>query len=572
MNDPVTATSEIAQKLREACTQLTSTGAPFEVQRRQFNGVDVLAYKNAPATLRDALAEGRNHGDKTFITFGEEQISFNAYFNSVDKLANHLVNHYGVSKGDRVAIAMRNYPEWMVAFTAVISVGAIVVPLNSWGKADDLAYALDDAGAKLVFCDQQRADYIADRLPELACTAVVARGTGEQTQPGVDSWESTQQSPANLPDVDISAGDPVMLMYTSGTTGNPKGAVSTNFALCQTLINFEVHSYMSAMANPETIEKMLGSGFEPSTLLAVPLFHVSGCYSVFLLNLRGGRKTSILYKWDAEEALATIEKERLTVFVGVPTMSLALLESPAFDTTDTSSLYSIGAGGAACPPHLKDLIYNKLPDAYPGTGYGMTETNAACANCTGEAFRVNPAAAGTLSPVVECRTVDEQGNTLPAGETGEIYIKSPTNAQQYWNLPEASAETFIDGWIATGDVGYVDDNNFIYIVDRIKDMVIRGGENIYPIEIEGILQTHPAVIEAAAYGVPHDRWGEELAATVSIRNNAEVSSEALQQYVSEQVASYKVPTYISLSSEPLAKNATGKLLKKTIRQTYLDNL
>ena len=363
-----------------------------------------------------------------------------------------------------------------------------------------------------------------------------------------------------------------MLMYTSGTTGNPKGAVSTNFALCQMLVNFEVHSYISAMANPETIEKMLGSGYEPSSLLAVPLFHVSGCYSVFLLNLRGGRKTSILYKWNAEEALAIIEKERLTVFVGVPTMSLALLESPAFETTDTASLYSIGAGGAACPPHLKDIIYSKLPDAYPGTGYGMTETNAACANCTGEAFRVNPGAAGTLSPIIECKTVDDQGNTLPAGETGEIYIKSPTNAQQYWNLPQASADTFIDGWVATGDVGYVDENNFIYIVDRIKDMVIRGGENIYPVEIEGILQSHSAVTDAAAYGIPSDQLGEELAATVEVHAGSSVTMQELQQFVASKVAGFKVPSHITLSDQPLAKNATGKLLKKVIRQTYLDSL
>jgi len=361
-------------------------------------------------------------------------------------------------------------------------------------------------------------------------------------------------------------------MYTSGTTGNPKGAVSSNFAICQTLVNFEVQAYISAMANPETIGKMLGSGFEPASLLAVPLFHVSGCYPVFMLNLRGGRKTSIMYKWNAEDALSIIEKERITIFVGVPTMSLALLESPEFTSTDTSSLYSIGAGGAACPPHLKDLIYSKLPDAYAGTGYGMTETNATCSSFTGEAFRLNPGSAGILSPVVECKTVDEQGNTLPRGETGELYIKSPTNVQQYWNMPEASDSTFIDGWVASGDVGYIDENNFVYIVDRIKDMVLRGGENIFPIEIEGILQSHPAVLEAAVYGVPDDHWGEELVATVALHASSTVSPQELQKYVAGQVAAFKVPGTIMLSSEPLAKNATGKLLKTVIRQSYLDNL
>lgn len=567
-----TERKEIAAKLATACEQLTGPGAPFEVERRQFNGTDLLAYKNAPVTLRDALGEGRTHGDKTFITFGDETYSFNQYFIGVDKLAYHLVNHYDINRGDRIAIAMRNYPEWMIAFTAIVAVGAIVVPLNSWGQENELTFALKDAGAKLIFCDQARADSISGRLQELDCAAVLVRGQHEQSNERIASWESTQEGPASMPDVDISAGDLVMLMYTSGTTGNPKGAVSTNFAICQTLFNFEVHIYMSAMANPDAVEKMLGSGYEPSTLLAVPLFHVSGCYSVFLLNLRGGRKISIMHKWDAKEALTMIEKERLTAFVGVPTMSLALLESPAFDTTDTSSLYTIGAGGAACPPHLTDLIYAKLPNAYPGTGYGMTETNAACANCTGEAFRVNPGTAGTLSPIVECKTVDEQGNTLPAGESGELYVKSPTNAQQYWKLPEASAETFIEGWVATGDVGYVDEYNLLYIVDRIKDMVIRGGENIYPIEIEGILQAHPEVIEAAVYGVPHDHWGEELAATVAVQRGASVTAAQLQAHMASQVARFKIPSTITLTEEPLAKNATGKLLKKVIRQSYLNSL
>ncbi len=566
------AIDTIAIKLRDAAEQLTGPGAPFEVARRQINGVDLLAYNNAPATLRDALAEGRAHEDKAFITFEGEHYSFEQYFESVDRLAYHLVHHYSVCKGDRVAIAMRNYPEWMIAFSAIISVGAIVVPLNSWGREEELVYTVSDAGAKLVFCDQQRAQYLATNLQQLDCTAIVVRGQDSELSERMDSWASTQTGSHSMPDIDISSGDPVMLMYTSGTTGKPKGAVSTNFAICQTLYNFEVHSYISAMANPEVIEKMMGSGFEPSTLLAVPLFHVSGCHSVFLLSLRGGRKVSIMYKWDPEQALSIIEQESITIFVGVPTMSLALLESPDFNSCDTSSLYSIGAGGAACPPHLKDLIYNKLPHAYPGTGYGMTETNAACANCTGEAFRVNPSASGTLSPIVECQTVDDQGNTLPFGEVGEIYIKSPTNVSQYWNLPEASAETFIQGWVATGDVGYVDSNNFIYIVDRKKDMVIRGGENIFPIEIEGVLQTHKEVLEASVYGVPHDKWGEELAATVSVHAQSTVTQEELKLFVAERVAAYKVPSYITLSKAPLAKNATGKLLKKEIRQSFLDSL
>ncbi|MFK8047955.1 MAG: class I adenylate-forming enzyme family protein [Halioglobus sp.] len=561
---------ELVTKLNDARDQLTGPGAPFEIEKRQINGIELRTYKAAPVTLRDALAQGRSHGQKTFLTFGEERYSFDAFFSAVDRVAHYMVNHFEIAKGDRVAIAMRNYPEWMMAYVAIVSIGAVVVPLNSWGQADELEYTVSDAGAKLLFCDQQRANFIESRLEALNCKAVVAKGDGSSDNPLIEPWEATQAGPAEMPDADIGSGDLVMILYTSGTTGKPKGAASTNFNTCQTLFNFEVHSYISAMANPETIEKMMASGFEPSTLLTVPLFHVSGCYAVFMLNLRGGRKTSILYKWDPEEALKVIERERITIFTGVPTMTMALLESPEFPATDTSSLFSIGAGGTACPSHLKDMIYEKIPHAYAGTGYGMTETNATCASGTGAAFKLHPNSAGTLSPIVECKTVDENGNDLAEGETGELYVKSPTNVQQYWNLPEASAETFIDGWVATGDIGYVDSDGFLFVVDRLKDLVIRGGENISPLEIETILLSHPQVQEAAVYGIPHDQLGEELAATVFVAGNP--SQQELTTFVADKLAKFKVPSIITLSKEALPKNATGKLLKKTIREEYLSTL
>ena len=369
MNSDVT---EILDAQKAAVAQLTAAGAPFELIDRQVNGVPLRCFKQAPTTLRDALAEGRKHGERICVTYEDERFSFDELFIMVDKLANHLVDHYQISKGDRVAIAMRNYPEWMAAYIAAVSIGAIVVPLNSWAQPDELEYLLSDSGARLVFTDQQRAGYLADRLERLQCKAVVVRGDISQLGDGFDSFESTQSGPADMPDIDIASGDLAMIMYTSGTTGKPKGAASTHFAICQALYNMEMNAYASAMANPDTVGKMMSSGYEPATLLAVPLFHVSGCYAVFMLNLRGGRKTSIMYKWNPEEALRIIESERISVFTGVPAMTIALLESPAFANTDTSSLYSMGAGGTAPPPHPKDLIYETLPHAYPGPGYGTT--------------------------------------------------------------------------------------------------------------------------------------------------------------------------------------------------------
>jgi len=561
--------TDIVTRLAEAGDALLAPGASHELRTERIDGREMRVYANAPRTLRDALAAGRVHGDRDFVVYGGERWSFDRFFREADRLGHLLVHDFGIAGGDRVAIAMRNYPEWMAAYTAIVSVGAVAVPLNSWGRAEELEYGLTDAGAKLAICDRQRLDYLSDQLPDLGIEAVVARADGDLPD-FAHHWSELQARAGDvaMPDAAIEPADVAMIMYTSGTTGKPKGAVSTNLAICQALFNFEFHAAVSAMANPDIIGRVMAAGFEPSTLLAVPLFHVSGCFAVFMLNLRGGRKTVIMYKWDVEQALRSIERERITTFTGVPAMSLALLESPLFERSDTSSLFAVGLGGAATPPHLAELIARKMPDSYPGTGYGMTETCATGANCTGEAFLTLPGVAGGISPIVEIRTVDENGRDLPRGEPGEIYVRSPTNVREYWNLPEASAETFRGGWLATGDVGYVDENDFLFVVDRIKDMVIRGGENIYPVEVENCILEHPDVIEVAAFGVPHDTLGEELVATV--HGESDLSEEDVRRWVGERLAGFKVPAHVTLRSEPLPKNATGKILKKQLRRAYLD--
>lgn len=565
--------SDIITRLKEAADQLLQPGSPHELSKATINGRELAVYANAPSSVREALDAGRVHGENPFVVYEGEEWSFNRFFAEADRMGHLLVNKFGIAKGDRVAIAMRNYPEWMAAYTAIVSIGAIVVPLNSWGQAEELEYGLTNAGAKLAVLDQQRLDFIAPRLADIGVTAIVVRPEKPLTDGSFD-WAVLQAEAgdASMPLVDIDSDDLAMIMYTSGTTGKPKGAVSTNRAICQALYNFEYSAYVSAMANPDIIGKMMEAGYPPSTLLVVPLFHVSGCFAVFMLNLRGGRKTAIMYKWNAEKALDIIAQERITTFTGVPAMTLALLESPDFERADTSSLFAIGLGGAATPPHLQSMIFEKMPNSYPGTGYGSTETCATGANCTGEAFRIIPGTAGSISPIVEIKTVDEHGRDLPQGDSGEIYLRSVTNVQEYWKLPEATDDSFRDGWLATGDVGYVDDNNFLFIVDRIKDMVIRGGENIYPVEVEGCMIEHPGVQEVTVYGVPHDSWGEELAATVCIDASSSVSAEQLQAWVKERLAGYKVPTYISLQTRELPKNATGKVLKKQVRADYLESL
>lgn len=563
--------TEIVTKLRESCEQLMQPGLPYETERIVVDGVDYTAYKSAPRTLKEALDVGRDHGENPFIIYEQETFSFSEFFAQADAISHQLAHRHGVEKGDRVAIAMRNYPEWMMVFTAVVSLGAIVVPLNSWGQKAELEYGLTDSGASVVFCDEQRYQHIADSLPDIKVKAVVARTTLTELAPGAEHYSDfiaggLGQTP---PVFDCDTDDPVMIMYTSGTTGLPKGALSSHRNIIQALINFEFHATSSAMVNPDVIEKMMTCGFPPTSLLAVPLFHVSGCHALFMLSVRGGRRVVMMYKWDPKKALELIERERITILSAVPSMVIDVLEHPDFDKTDTSSLISFGGGGTASPPKFARLVYDKVDKPYPGAGYGMTETNATCSNCTGAAYRYKPTSAGILSPIVEFKTVDENGRELPRGEKGEIWLKAPTVIKGYWNKPEANAKAFRDGWVATGDIGYIDQENFVFIVDRVKDMVIRAGENIASAEIEACISEMSAVHEVAAFGVPHDTLGEELAVAITPHVGSAVDEQAVRDYVKARLAGFKVPSYVWVRDSDMPRNPTGKILKKQVQQDFL---
>jgi long-chain acyl-CoA synthetase len=560
--------NDIAARLHTATEQLCQPGAPFEIETRQCGDTELRFYKNAPNTLRALLEPGRGFGAQEFLVYQDQRLSFDDFFARADALAHYLVSELNINKGDRIAIAMRNNPEWMIAYYAIISIGAVVVPLNSWGSADELAYGLGDSMAKWVVCDQARYDTITAAPSELACQVILVGATGSAECLSFDAIINAHLG-ATMPEVDCESDDIAQIMYTSGTTGRPKGAVSRHGNICQAIFSFEFHGTCSAMANPEAIRKMFSTGFAPCTLLSVPLFHVSGCYAAFLLNLRAGRKTVMMYKWSAEDALALIEKERVTIFSAVPSMVVDLLRHPKFKTTDTTSLFSIGGGGTACPPSFKSTISENLGDAYVGTGYGMTETNAICASCTGDAYFYKPKSAGTLSPLVEWQTRSPEGATLPKGEVGEIWLKSACNITAYWNKPEATAENFAHGWMATGDIGYLDDENFVFLVDRAKDLIIRGGENIYPAEIEACLSQHAAIADSAIIAVPDERLGETPGAVIRIRDGATLSETEVKDYMADKLAAFKQPSHVWFVEEELPRNATGKVLKRDLVQRFV---
>lgn len=565
--------TNIAQTLRDCQNQLCAPGAPYEMEDCVVNGQHFRQFKQAPSSMRELLDAGRQHGDGEFLVYAEpgkpeERRSFAQFFQRVDALAYQLVHHYQLKQGQRIAIAMRNYPEWMEAYTAIASLGAIVVPLNSWGSAEELEFVLRDSAADIVFCDARRLELLTPMLADLPCRAIVARSQASEHAESMEALIAGAMGQAMPQPWQCQLDDPVQIMYSSGTSGKPKGALSSHRNIIQAIISFEVQAIMSAMANPKAIEAMFAGGNAPCSLLSVPLFHVSGCYAAFLLNLRGGRKIVMTYKWDAAEALRLIEQETVTIFSAAPSMVIDLLQHPDFDKRDTSSLFSLGGGGSACPPTFKRVIDERFEQAYVGTGYGMTESNAICSSCTGAAYEEKPGAAGTLSPLVDFKTCDEEGRDLPPGEKGEIWLRSVCNIQSYWHRPEATASQFKDGWMATGDIGFLDEDGFVHLADRAKDLIIRGGENIYPAEIETLLSRHPAVLESAVIGLPDERMGESVAALVRLNDGETLTEDALLSFLREQLASFKVPSALHFVAQPLPRNAAGKLLKKQIKEEY----
>jgi long-chain acyl-CoA synthetase len=456
----------------------------------------------------------------------------------------------------------------MAVFIAAVTVGAVIVPVNSWGRPPDICHALGDAQVRLTFCDQPRYDGIASWLEAEGIEAVIARPEREEDPKGLAAFVAAFQGVAPAP-VDLDGDDLAMIMYTSGTSGAPKGAASTHNAICQALFNFEFAATAAAMCNGEIIGAMLERGFPPTSLLAVPLFHVSGCHAQFLTSLRGGRRIVMMYKWDVDRALQYIEEERITSIAAAPSMVLDLLESPAFDKTDTSSLFSIGIGGSATPARLSGLIQAKMPQNFSGTGWGMTETNAQGASLTGVAFGAKPGSAGLPHPVVEITICDEEGAELPAGETGEIWVRSPCNIREYWHRPEANATEFRDGRLRTGDIGFLDEDGFLCLADRAKDMIIRGGENIYPAEIENQLLALPQVREVAVIGLPHERLGEEVGVILRLHERQALQEQAVIEFARSHLAAYKVPSRVFFTEQAFPRTATNKVLKAELKASVV---
>jgi long-chain acyl-CoA synthetase len=561
--------------IAEATDVLTAPGQIFEVGEETVRGTPMKVWKNAPPSLRAVLEMSRGHGEKTFLVYEDERLTFEEHFRAAAHLGRKLVEQYGVVKGDRVAIAMRNFPEWSLAFWAAAVAGAVVVPLNAWWTGDELAYGLSDSGAKVLFADGEREERLRDHwaeVPDLQAV-IVARPEGP-TDEGHERFDDVAGDPpadASLPDVEIDPEDDATIFYTSGTTGRPKGALGTHRNICGNLMSLGFVAMRSGLQakGPDDGGLAAGGGQQNSSLLSVPFFHATGCHSILVANTAFGGKLVIMYKWDPERALELIEREAVTNFGGVPAMVWQVLDSPDFDKRDTSSVKAIGYGGAPAPPELVKRIKEHFPTGSASNGYGLTETSSVSTMNAGVDYERKPDSVGPPVPVVEVKVVDETGNDLPIGEVGELWIRGPNIVKGYWNKPEATAATFTDGWLHSGDVARLDEEGFVYIVDRAKDMLIRGGENVYCVEVEGVLFEHPAISDAAVIGIPHPVLGEEVGAVVQLRPGASATPEELQAFVKERLAAFKVPVQFWFREEPLPRNPAGKVLKRDLREELL---
>ncbi len=565
----MSSAAEAALSIAEVEARLTAAGSSFEMEEVVIRGLPTRVWKRATPTLRDLTERMRGHGERIFLVYEDDRWSYAESYARVAALAHYLRDRCVVRQGDRVALAMRNYPEWPVAFYAVTSLGAIVVPLNAWWKREELEYGITDSGSRVLIADQERAALLEPSYVKLSLEHVIVAKPASPSIPGSVDFAlatSAARPDLRLPDATIHPDDDATIFYTSGTTGNPKGALGTHRNM---LTNITSASFAQARGAMRRGDGPPAAAGQRAILMSVPFFHVTGSHSTMAANTAAGNKLVLMHRWNPERALELIERERVNQFGGVPSMVWQVLESPDLLKRDTSSVQGVGYGGAPASPELVRRIHQHFGTITSSNGYGMTETSAISTINNSIDYLRKPDSIGLPVAVVDVKVVDSAGRRLPSGEIGELCIRGPNIVRGYWNKPEATAATFRDGWCHSGDIARIDDEGFVYIVDRAKDMLIRGGENVYCVEVEDVLYSHPAVMDAAVVGIPHQVLGEEVGAVVQITPGATVSEAELQAYVGERLARFKVPVRIDLRLEPLPRNANGKILKRELREAMV---
>jgi long-chain acyl-CoA synthetase len=548
----------------EAVAQLTGPGAPFEIVVEDVGGRPMRNWKNREANLREKLARAAERGDATCMVQGERRIAYAELGRRVWGAGHALKDRHGLAKGDRLAVLAYNSPDWLLTLFGAVSVGGIGVGLNGWWSSEEIAYGLEDSGSRYLVVDERlwpRVEPLAGQLPALEKIFFIGDDPPAGTVPVTELLGERD----DVPTVPIDEDDPFVILYTSGTTGRSKGCITTHRGTI---------SQVNGIFFSGAIGRVLGTTAAPSGnrlpmvgLLTSPLFHVGGLHSGFLSQITAGSKLVFSEgRFDPEQIMQLIEREKVTTWGAIPTMLHRLVHHPKVRDYDLSSLSAISFGGAPTPPETIARAQEVLPwkPSY-ANAYGLTETHGVATSNGGKDLLAKTTSAGRPVPVLDLAIVDEDGKPVPDGQLGQITFFGPTITPGYWNRPEATAETVVDGWLQTGDLGYRDPDGFLFVVDRAKDMILRGGENVYCTEIENCLAEHPEIDEAAIIGVPDPELGERVKAIVRRQPGSNLSADAVRRHVAAHMASFKVPEFVEFTDEPLPRNPAGKILKNALR-------
>jgi long-chain acyl-CoA synthetase len=570
----------MSDHFEEAWAELTQPGAQFAMKEIWVRGAPMRVFESAPPSMRDIWEMTAPFADRDYLVFEDEHLTYAEADARVRALAHHLRDVHGVGEGDRVAIAMRNYPEWVLSYWATISLGAACVGMNAWWTTSEMEYGLADSAPKVLIADSERVERVVPLLDKLRVDhplhLITVRTPGDLPHDS-SRWDDVidpSTAPAGLPPADIDPDDDACIFYTSGTTGSPKGAQLTHRGSVHNLLNVAFMGAVSTLAAQKAGAPKPAPDAVPAPgvfMAPTPLFHVTANNCVLHPATMTGSKLVLTYKWDAGRALELIEREGVTYLSGVPTMSRELLMHPDWATRNTSTLTGLGGGGAPLQPDLVEKIDMSLPQGVPRTGYGLTETHGIVTSNSGARYVAKAASCGRVVPTLDAKLVDESGRDVTAtaahGGVGELAVRGAVVIKGYLNRPEATAEAIEDGWFRTGDIATIDEDGDVFIVDRAKDMVLRGGENIYCSEVEAAIYQHDAVAEAAVFGVPDDRLGEIVGAAIVLARGASMTRDDLVAFLTGSLANFKIPERVWILADPLPRNANGKFMKRELRET-----
>jgi len=550
----------------EATALLQAAGSPFELTVERVLGRDVKVYKTRERSMREKVANAAVHGAKPFLIFEDQRITFTDFVDLTWGAANTLRKDYALARHDRVSILSYNRPEWLIALFGVAAVGGITVGLNGWWTSDELLYGLNDSGSRFLIVDEllwPRVEKLVKDVPSLETVFYIGKNPPAGTVP----IEQLFVRGTAMPTVPIEEDDPFVILYTSGTTGRSKGCITTHRGTIAQVQSIMYAYFMGMLMRDGAAAATMPEN--PGTLLTSPLFHVAGLHSMVCTSVTSGSR--LVFgppRFEAERALQIIQDEKITNWMAIPTLLQRLIESPELDKYDLSTLQVISTAGAPTPPEIAQRAHQVLktkPNL--ATSYGLTEVHGMACSIGGDDYLARKNSVGRPAPVVDVRIVNDKDQDVAVGMPGQILLGGCTVTPGYWNRPEDSAKTIVDGWLHTGDIGYLDEEGFLYISDRAKDMVIRAGENVYCVEVENVLAEHCEISEAAVFGVPDRDLGERVKAVVVRRPGSQLTAAEVQAHVGKLLAKFKVPEEVEFSEDPLPRNPAGKLLKNILRKT-----